>query len=243
MTRPTLKHLGLAALLAGVPAATQAHGVWLEMQHGELAVVYGHGAEEDSYDPAKLTSISICPGGGTCAPATTTVNPTFVTLAMPAEPSVITAEFDNGYWSKDAAGDWQNLSKDMVPGATEGGRYLKHVTYLSGPIAGGSKPMGMALEIVPLTDPFAMRAGDVLAVQVLLNGAPLAGAEVTADYVNATDAAPVVTDAEGKAMVPVRNQGLNVIAVSHSEAAPDPTKADEIGHTATLSFLLAHGGE
>ena len=238
-----LTGLGLACLLGVTPITGHAHGVWLEMQHGELAVVYGHGAEEDAYDPTNLTAIALCPAGAACSPATTVAHETHVTLSMPEAASVITAPFDNGYWSEDSAGEWQNTSMDLVPGATEGGRYLKHVTYLSGPIAGGHKPMGLPVEVVPLVDPFAMKAGDMLPVQVLMNGKPLAGAEITADYVNATDAAAIVADADGKAMVPLRNQGLNVISVSTSEPHPEPTEAQEIGHTATLSFILAHAGE
>jgi nickel transport protein len=241
MTRH-LTRTGLALLLGFVPYTSHAHGVWLEMQHGELAVVYGHGAEEDAYDPAKLTSIMVCPGGTDCAAAPTVVHETHVTLPMPDAASVITAAFDNGYWSKDAAGEWQNSAMDLVPGATEGGQYLKHVVYLSGPID-GLKPMGLPLEIVPLADPFAMKAGDMLPVQVLMNGKPMPGAEITADYVNATDAAAIVADADGKAMVPLRNQGLNVLSASASEPHPEPAKAQEIGHTATLSFMLAHAGE
>jgi uncharacterized GH25 family protein len=238
-----LTRLGLTCLLSLTPLASHAHGVWLEMQHGELAVVYGHGGEEDAYDPAKLTSIAICPMGNSCAPATTVVHENHVTLPMPEAESVITAAFDNGYWAKDATGKWQNTSMDLVPGATEGGQYLKHATYLSGPVAGGHKPMGLAVEIVPLADPFALKAGDMLPVQVLMNGKPLAGAEITADYVNAVDAAPIVADADGKAMIPLRNQGLNVLSVSATEPHPEPAKAQEIGHTATLTFMLAHSGE
>lgn len=238
-----LKQLGLTCLLSLVPVASHAHGVWLEMQHGQLAVVYGHGGEEDAYDPAKLTSIAVCPMGTGCAPAATIAHETHVTLPMPEAASVITAAFDNGYWSKDAAGEWQNTSMDLVLGATEGGQYLKHSIYLSGAIAGGHKAMGLPVEIVPLADPFAMKAGDLLPVQVLMNGKPLAGAEITADYVNAVDAAPILADADGKAMVPLRNQGLNVLSVSASEPHPEPAKAQEIGHTATLTFMLAHAGE
>jgi uncharacterized GH25 family protein len=238
-----LTRLALTSVLSFAPLAGHAHGVWIEMQHGELAVVYGHGAEEDAYDPAKLTSIMVCPAGTACVAAATTARETHVTLPIPEAASVITAAFDNGYWSKDATGEWQNTSIDLVPGATEGGQYLKHVVHLTGQIPAGHEPMGLPLEIVPLADPFAMKAGDMLPVQVLMNGKPMAGAEITADYVNATDAAPISADADGKAMVPLRNQGLNVLSVSASEPHPEPAKAQEVGHTATLSFMLAHAGE
>jgi uncharacterized GH25 family protein len=234
----------LAALVTGLaPLTASAHGVWLQSQHGELAVVYGHGAEQDSYDTAKITSVMVCPGGSACAPATPMAQGSHATLPVPAEASAIAVEFDNGFWSKDAAGEWHNMAKDAVAGATEGGQYLKHAVYLTGPVATIGTPFGQTLEVVPLADPYALKAGDELAVQILFDGAPLAGAEIVADYVNATDAPPIVADADGKAMVIVRNQGLNVLAVSHSAPHADATKADETGHTATLSFMLGHAGD
>ncbi|MGL4236520.1 DUF4198 domain-containing protein [Tabrizicola sp.] len=234
----------LTALIAGLaPAAALAHGVWLQSQHGELAVVYGHGAEQDSYDTTKITSVMVCPDGTACVKAPLNQHGSHATLAVPEAPSVITVAFDNGFWSKDAAGEWHNMPKDAVAGATEGGQYLKHAIYLTGPVASVGTPLGQVLEIVPLSDPYALKAGDELAVQVLFDGAPLAGAEIVADYVNATDAAAAIADAEGKAMVVIRNQGLNVLAVSHAAPHADAAKADETGHTATLSFMLGHAGE
>lgn len=232
-----------AMVLALSPVSAMAHGVWLASQHGELAVVYGHGAEQDSYDTAKVTSVTICPNGSACAPATPVGHETYVSLPKPEVPSVITVEFNNGFWSKDAAGEWQNMPKDAVAGATEGGQYLKHAVYLTGTVPTIGTPVGQVLEIVPLADPYGLKMGDMLPVQVMFDGAPLPNAEVVIDYVNDTDAAPLATDADGKAMIPVRNQGLNVIAVSHAAPFPDPTKADETGHTATLSFMLNHAEE
>jgi nickel transport protein len=233
----------LVLVAALSPAAALAHGVWLQSQHGELAVVYGHGAEQDSYDPAKVTSVMVCPDGAGCTAATPDNKGSHVTLAVPEAPSALVVEFDNGFWSKDANGEWHNQPKDAVAGATEGGQYLKHAVYLTGPVGTVGTPLGQTLEIVPLADPFALKMGDALEVQVLFNGAPFAGAELVADYVNDTDAAPVVADAEGKAIVPLRHQGLNVLAVSHAAPHADPAKADETGHTATLSFMLGHAGE
>lgn len=233
--------LTLAALLASLAPAAFAHGVWLESQHGDLAVVYGHGADQDSYDLAKITSVLICPGGEACVAAALTEHATHATLPVPDAASAIVVEFDNGFWSKDAAGEWHNLPKDAVAGATTGGHYLKHGIHLTGSIGPVGTPFGQVLEIVPAADPYALHAGDSLPVQVLYNGEPLPGAEIIVDYVNASAAAPIVANAEGKAMVPVRNQGLNVIAVGHSGPSLDPAKADKTGHLATLSFMLSYG--
>lgn len=232
--------LPLAALLTSLAPAAFAHGVWVESQHGDLAIVYGHGPEQDSYDLAKITSAQVCPGGESCAAATLTEHANHATLPVPDTASAIAIEFDNRFWSKDADGEWHNLPKDAVEGAVSGGHYLKHGVHLTGSIGTIGTPFGQALEIVPAADPYALKAGDGLPVQVLYNGEPLPEAEIIVDYVNASGAEPIVADAEGKATVPVRNQGLNVIAVGHTSPHPDPAKADDVGHLATLSFTLGY---
>jgi nickel transport protein len=229
-------------LILSAPMA-QAHGIWLEVQHGDLAVVYGHGAESDAYDPAKITGMAQCDGAAACTPLTWTDRTSHVALAVPEGQAIITATMDNGFWSQDAAGEWHNVAKDALPGATEGGQYLKYTTYVLDHFEGAATPTGMTLEIVPLADPLEMQMGDSLPVQVLLNGQPAAAIEITGDYVNDSDGAPIITGPDGRADIPLRNQGLNVILASASEPHPDPAKADEIGHTATLAFMLHFHGE
>lgn len=239
---PRLWALTFAAFGLTGQAAT-AHGIWIAESHSNLAVIYGHGASDEAYDPAKLTSLRGCDAAGACADIISEPLPTHVEIARPAGMTLLSATFDNGYWSKDAAGEWQNLPKTEVPGATEGGQYLKYTTYVLDHLTLPVTPAGLTLEIVPMADPMTLSAGDILTVQVLFHGAPAVGAEVIADYVNDGDAAPVLTDADGMAQIVVRNQGQNVLAVSMSETPADLTLADEVGHTATLAFSLMHGEE
>jgi nickel transport protein len=239
MARTLLSSLVLAVIASGA----NAHAVWLQMEHGELAVVYGHGAESDPYPASKLTSVELCDTVG-CTAIVPADHGSHQTIALPGDATgVVKTAFDNGFWSKDDKGEWHNKSKDEVPGAVEGGHYVKWSTHVTGHLADPGKALGMPAEIVPLADPMALKAGDELPVQVLLNGQPAAGAQVTVDYVNASGDAPLVADADGKLMIRVRNQGLNVIVAFISEPYPDPAKADEIGHAASLSFMLEHEEE
>jgi len=75
--------------------------------------------------------------------------------------------------------------------------YIKHITktYLAafGQESGWSQPLGLETEIVPLTRPFGLYAGNVFQGQVLLNGQPVPGAEVEIEYYNAEKKAKAAT--------------------------------------------------
>lgn len=67
-------------------------------------------------------------------------------------------------------------------------KFIKHITktYLAafGEEGGWDKPVGLEVEIVPLTRPFGLYAGNVFQGKVLRNGKPVAGAEVEVEYFN-----------------------------------------------------------
>lgn len=80
-----------------------------------------------------------------------------------------------------------------------------------------TKPLGLPLEIVPLSDPFAKRAGDALKVRVLFQDKPLAGANLGWDHPGDGEepAGTVRTDAKGDALVPVAKAGLMTVRLTH----------------------------
>jgi nickel transport protein len=227
-----------ALLVSAVPTTALAHAAWIEARQGQMVVVYGHGADDDAYDAAKVTAVAACSATADCAPVTTTVAGGYVTFAPPEGAVAVTLSFDNGFWSRDAGGEWHNVPKTDIAGAVEGGLYLKHSTHLVGHFDGALPPMGHPVEIVPLADPLVMRAGDMLPVQVLMDGQPLPGAEIVGDYVNLPEGTTVTADDQGRAMVPVRNDGLNVLIVFAEGPPPDAALADETGHAAALSFVI-----
>jgi uncharacterized GH25 family protein len=98
-----------------------------------------------------------------------------------------------------------------------------------------TRPLGLALEIVPERDPTALRAGDTLVVRVLRHGAPVSGFSVGAIREGRTKAIFFHTDAAGRARVILDADGrwlLNGTSLRRSAAGETVWESDFI--TATL---------
>ena len=85
---------------------------------------------------------------------------------------------------------------------------------------GGGDPcrvVGLPLEIVPLKDPFALKAGDTLRVRVLFRDKPLPKANLGWDVPGDGDSpsGTVRTDKRGEALVPIGQLGLMTIRLTH----------------------------
>lgn len=135
-------------------------------------------------------------------------------------------------------------------------RYAKYAKTLVEVGRGGPRAFdrvaGYPLELVPLRDPSALRAGDTLAVRLLYRGRPLAGARVHADGVpmeagvlSGVDApgakeAAVETDGDGVARVPVTSGGLWNVRTLHIVPADAGSGADWDTHWATLVFGVGY---
>lgn len=62
--------------------------------------------------------------------------------------------------------------------------YTKTIVAAFGSEEGWDQPVGLKTEIVPLTRPFGLYAGNVFRGQVLLNGKPAAGCDVEVEFYN-----------------------------------------------------------
>lgn len=223
--------------------AADAHGIWIAQRHGEYAIIYGHGASDEKYDPVRVTSLLGRSANSNSAEIVKQVNKDHVSFNPTEGTVLVTSTFDNGFWSEGADGKWVNKPRTEVPGAKQSGRYLKYATAIIGPLGEAPEPQGLAFEIVASVDPTTLKAGDDLPVLVLADGKPVEGVEVTAEYTTASEAPKIKTGADGKATIKVRNQGLNVVVADLTVKTPESKETDEIGHTATLSFSLVHGEE
>lgn len=234
-----LKALGAVAFLLAGTIGGSAHGAWVAERWGQLGVIYGHGAGDDPYDPAKVTTVVAVDEDGAPVAVTVERKDKHAILVPASEPAAIALEFDNGFWTEGADGKWVNKPKDEVMGAKASGHYVKNslaLVHAHGDLPAFPK---QALQIVPLTNPIGGKAGDILRVKVLFEGKPLAGVKVTLDYVNAPALVSAESDANGEVDAVLRNDGLNILAVQHSVTLTGDPKADEIGYTATLSFVAA----
>jgi uncharacterized GH25 family protein len=75
------------------------------------------------------------------------------------------------------------------------------------------QPVGLDLELVPESDPFALRAGGSLGVRVLKRGRPLAGLGVAAVSAGGSRRL-ATTDAEGRAQIALERPGRLMLAAT-----------------------------
>ncbi len=231
----------LLAGLGGTPAF--AHGVWVAQRASELALVLGEGALDESYEPRQVREVKAFTAAG--APAQVVLQPRQRNLVVEpaADAAVLTMAVEDGFWSQGADGKWVSGSRAQMPDARKAGHYMKYGTTLLKPVAMPFKPLGAALEIVPLADPMALRRGQRLPIRVLSNGQPVAGAAVIGDFIGNVAGPRVKTDRAGRATVVLGSDGLNVLAVSLVKPRADRREADEDGLEATLAFALPRKGD
>ena len=216
-----------------------AHGVWVSKRCDKYCVGYGEGSSDNAYPPAKVEKVAGYDAKHQAAEVKVLPLEDHVRLEPAGNVSVISVFFNNGYWSRNAEGKWGNKPMNEVPGAESGNLTLKNnVAYLDAEAA----PLvveDFALQIVPSINPAGLRMGDSLEVTVLRDGKPLAGAPVIVDIVNDLENT-VETDADGKAVVTVRNGALNIIGVEMDfPAAGDDGKATHEAYFTTISFVAA----
>jgi uncharacterized GH25 family protein len=236
-----LRRISLALAAAGALTNTaHAHGIWTAQRHGDLAIVYGHGAGDDAYKPEKVKSAVSHLASGEKRDSKV-LHQAKNALVEPAPDAVtLTITLDNGIWTKGADGKSVNKPKSQVTSAQSASHSIKiNTTILKSGAA--PKPTGQGLEIVALVDPMTLKMGDDLPVQVFADGKPLAGVPLYVDYVNDGHAKSNKTDADGKVTLFIRNDGLNVIGVSYAKATPGNAEIDQVSYFATLSFTLPHG--
>ncbi|MGD9158620.1 MAG: DUF4198 domain-containing protein [Desulfobacteraceae bacterium] len=122
------------------------------------------------------------------------------------------------------------FGKGIINLGTEDGKSLFH-------------PVGHDLEIVPMANPAKLHPGEILPVQILLKGKPLASSFVYATYKGFstekdTYAFTTKTDSEGTAKIKILKRGIWLVATSYSEDYPDQGECDTSKYSATLTFEL-----
>jgi hypothetical protein len=104
-----------------------------------------------------------------------------------------------------------------------------------------NEPIGLRIEIIPLKNPYGVKAGGNLPVQVLFKGKPLAGLTLHAGFSGqGEEALAVETDKNGKAQIGIGKPGKWYIRGIHL-AQVDLDDHSYESHWATLTFEVAGG--
>lgn len=201
-----------AAISALMIQSASAHGIWTEQRYGHLEVVYGHGAEDEAYAPEKIKGAWAYDENAVLVPVTVERLGDHARLVPIATPAVITVALDNGVWSKDKSGRSVNAPMAEVPDAVSASHSYKYSLAILKPHAHIPERLKIAMVIRPLQDPTEVGVGNMLPVEVLIDGKPAANIPLFDDYRGLPDAQSVKTDTQGRASIAIRNAGLNIVA-------------------------------
>lgn len=239
----------LGAALTGLCISAQpsvAHGIWFAQRADDLALIYGEGS--DDLDMVKrlplIRRVDAYAADGSAVPTTLKSIGKIPAVDLAAAPAIVASVLDNGIWTKSTDGKWHKKPKGEVANAKHSSENFKYAVHWRLPLQQAMAAIpGHDLQLIPLSPAMPAHKGEKLALRVVFKGQPYAGAKVIADFVNDPDAEPLVSDQNGLVVVPVRNQGLNVIAAEIETPPADAALTDAVEHVATLSFRLAHAPE
>jgi len=222
--------IAMGLLLTFVPQVS-AHDFWMDRSGQGFLLIFGHGEQREEFNPSKVKTVKAFGAGGREIEVRREKKGKGLFLQPLERPSWIYTEIDDGYWSKTIYG-WRNLPKRKASRVVE----AIHSFYYSKALMSWSdtlqNPVSSAqLDIVLLKNPFELKTGDSLPIEVLLRGKPVAGVEVEGRDHKIVS----TTDKDGMATVGMIG-GPQLISVDVKEPIKDDPDADYLSFTATLTF-------
>lgn len=172
--------IALTLFFAVTISTAQAHDMWLEKQGNVVKLNYGHPGATDPYPLERISAMS----GYTDNQWKVPLQPLPVegeafAYATDNYP-LLTVEFDNWYWYHSDEEGWQQFRTPQTDFKgtiiEEGASYKlsKEIVYWR-PFL--SQPIGQRAEIVPLKDPTSLKEGDLLPIQLYLEGTLMPAAD------------------------------------------------------------------
>jgi len=106
-----------------------------------------------------------------------------------------------------------------------------------GPALHLTRAAGLRAEFIPATDPTMIRTGGTLTVQLLAEGKPVSGAQVSA--VSGEKPVSAQTDKDGRVTFTIDRSGAWLIKTVHMVRLSQPTEAEWESYWVTLAFHTA----
>lgn len=211
------------------------HDLWLESDGSDQVLLQGHrhsahaGAETVPYDAATVVR-AVCADtrGGQRDLTVGAVSP--VRLSGPC--AVLWVRVVSGYWTK-TAWETKNVPRTGLSGVLRSWHAEESLKRIAQWSPSAAQPLGLGLEITPLSNPLSLKTSDKLRVRVTNDGRPLAGVPVA--YGDDTRG---VSGPDGEISIRLRRGGLQLIAAS-VEAPMNDGKADTSLRSTSLQFEVA----
>lgn len=137
---------------------------------------------------------------------------------------------------------WREEHKETgKPGKERYSKYVKSLIRVGKSDGQYAERTGLAIEIVPEVDPYSLKPGAKLPVQVLFRGKPAADVAVESAWLEGGKAKMEVfgrTDANGKLTIPVKATGPHRLHAIVMERCAEPQVADWESFWASLTFAI-----
>lgn len=217
-----------------LPLTVSAHDLWLEPDGKRLTLYQGHrhsshaGAATLDYGKDFVAAARCFDERGNARPLPAAGR---VPWSATGDCAAVLLDASSGYWSK-TPWETKNVPKPEAPGALKSWLSRDSLKRIERWSARFAQPLGAGLEIVPVVDPLALRPDDKLAVRVLRDGQPVAGAPVAYHGDPRGE-----TDADGRVAIRLRHGGIQLISTSVELPLKDG-KADVEILAATLQFEI-----
>ena len=215
-------------------ASALAHGIWLDGNKRHFNVLYGEGNQTESYSPSNVKSVKAIDKYGNEILTRVRTRKDGVKISTDKRPALVTVNFDNGYWVK-VGGKWINKSKREMANYTTAEHSIKFTKALFDWSFETSKAVGLALEILPLENPFTIIIGGMLPLKIIYNGQPKCGVEVEFNF-NENELHK--TNKHGIVLMPVTRRGWQYVEASINNPIRNDPYIDRLYYTSTLTFEI-----
>jgi nickel transport protein len=138
-----------------------AHDFWVEKVGGTLKVIYGHGIQRLPYDPATIKEVQAFDAKGKEVGIIIEKKKESATLVPKGPVSMVTMTVDDGFWVKTIMGLKKGTRRE-VRRAIESYQAMDYSKAILSWGEGAGNPLGLKLEIIPLANPFEMKAGHLI---------------------------------------------------------------------------------
>jgi hypothetical protein len=274
MQNKFMKQFAIAIALAGIACAAQAHRPWMlptstfiETEREAWVTIDGavsEGLFNTDHMPLRMDGLTVTDPDGVTAPAPAATMSKFrssVDLKLPkdgtyrvtlAAVNVMGSYKLNGETKRFRATE-QNVAKEIPAGATDVSRTTmvqRQDTFVTvnKPTTGALKPVGTGLELVPVTHPNELRAGEKASFRFQLDGKPLANFPFSlipggVKYRGTINEVRFTTDAKGEATFTLPAPNMYWLSAAWPANAPrgpgaeGAADAKRYSYSATLEIL------
>jgi nickel transport protein len=211
-----------------------AHHPWIEKAGDRLEVKWGHPPKAEPYEPGKVKDIKVFDKQGKAVKFERKDEKDAVYVSSKSDISMASIFFEGGYIVKTPDGYKKVTKQEAQKSGLQIADSFYYYQFAKALFANSdtvTKPVGMKFEIVPLENPFMLKAGQLLPIKVLFEGKPI---ENIAVKVGKEEVAK--TDIKGLAQIQVGEKGMQIIVMTYRIPTTNNPDADFFSYTTVLTW-------